>query len=895
MAKLHYANLGKEIPEKTMADAFYRLSPIKQYIMRAIETMENLQYKLKWELVLGDKPPEKVDRLSHRPLSQSEKHNHGEITTNRIHIYSDDPLTSQKVFDDFHEAKYILDSSGKQTWKNSIEVLDTEPKENVLVVNRIPKTPHIYLRPNTYGLTRQMRALHFLQHSPRKEYLPLITLTENEYSAKWPQFKKTKILKWEVLTDRSRPGTDLQREFVQIALPTPKTGTPDFAILEGPPGSGKTTAICELVIQAIKRGMRILLCASTHIAVDNVLERLKDRKEIIAVRIGDEGNVKKSVRGLTFQRRKDTERESIINYLNKLGRQRNDSQEYLLKALRSEEGDNVITKIILDSANLVCGTTIGFLQHPDIKAARDPEPLYDLMILDESSKTTFQEFLVPALYAKRWILSGDVKQLSPYVDEKEVEGNIKGLLDKKRRGDGQICLDAFTAQQSYRGRTNNILVVGDSSARDFEKYGAQCRELDLDTVTVTKENYRSMAPSLELLSAQAILVDREIIGEVGKYLPHDVQIIVPQEELPEILRERRQWWDNKFPRLRIRGREQPWHYHLSWRIMRSYELRKTPEEADRYTRDIDKLMPKWYKDEKKDELELGLRSIAQIALPSCLELLQEGFGKSEWEKGMEKEGRSYDYALSTGFPDKALAPRRVMLKYQHRMHPEISEFPRRHIYLDKETGEPEGLHDPDDMRERRVWNYSRYPKRRWWFDIRDCTFGDNKLCVICDRERPDYDNVNNHEADKIIQELANFRKWTKNNPNPENTDWSLTLLTFYRGQERELSRRLQKYFSSSNFRTFTDKKHHLKVEVCTVDRFQGHESDVVFLSFVRNGFRVGFLNSMHRLNVSLTRARYQLVIFGNRKSFVDAYERRHRSKLLHALAKETRSDIRWSG
>jgi superfamily I DNA and/or RNA helicase len=169
------------------------------------------------------------------------------------------------------------------------------------------------------------------------------------------------------------------------------------------------------------------------------------------------------------------------------------------------------------------------------------------------------------------------------------------------------------------------------------------------------------------------------------------------------------------------------------------------------------------------------------------------------------------------------------------------------------------------------------------------------LCVTCDRERPDYDNVNNHEADKIIQELDEFRKWAKNNPNPENTDWSLTILTFYRAQEHELSRRLRKYFGSSNFRTFTDKKHHLKVEVCTVDRFQGHESDVVFLSFVRNGFRVGFLNSMHRLNVSLTRARYQLVIFGNRKSFIKAYKKRHHSELLHALAKETQSDIRWSG
>ena len=66
--------------------------------------------------------------------------------------------------------------------------------------------------------------------------------------------------------------------------------------------------------------------------------------------------------------------------------------------------------------------------------------------------------------------------------------------------------------------------------------------------------------------------------------------------------------------------------------MRNYELRKTPEEADRYARDIDKLMPKWYKDERKDELERGLRGIAQIALPSCLELLQEGFGKTEIEK-----------------------------------------------------------------------------------------------------------------------------------------------------------------------------------------------------------------------------------------------------------------------
>ena len=52
--------------------------------------------------------------------------------------------------------------------------------------------------------------------------------------------------------------------------------TPDLAILEGPPGSGKTSTILELVLQLVRRGQRVLVCGSTHVAVDNVLERLID-------------------------------------------------------------------------------------------------------------------------------------------------------------------------------------------------------------------------------------------------------------------------------------------------------------------------------------------------------------------------------------------------------------------------------------------------------------------------------------------------------------------------------------------------------------------------------------------------------------------------------------------
>lgn len=50
-------------------------------------------------------------------------------------------------------------------------------------------------------------------------------------------------------------------------------------LLKGPPGTGKTTVIVELIRQAVRRGKRVLLTSQTHQAVDNVLERLHRFRE----------------------------------------------------------------------------------------------------------------------------------------------------------------------------------------------------------------------------------------------------------------------------------------------------------------------------------------------------------------------------------------------------------------------------------------------------------------------------------------------------------------------------------------------------------------------------------------------------------------------------------------
>lgn len=45
-------------------------------------------------------------------------------------------------------------------------------------------------------------------------------------------------------------------------------------LLHGPPGTGKTTTVVEIILQEVKRGSKILACAASNIAVDNIVERL---------------------------------------------------------------------------------------------------------------------------------------------------------------------------------------------------------------------------------------------------------------------------------------------------------------------------------------------------------------------------------------------------------------------------------------------------------------------------------------------------------------------------------------------------------------------------------------------------------------------------------------------
>lgn len=774
-----------------------------------------------------------------------------------------------KMVQDFANAEWVFDGNNQPGREASptINVLDANPDKKLLKVDKKPQSGMVSLPPQLYVLERQLRALRALINNPRKEYLPILQIIAKKYDT--PQRLKDFIPvqipedEWEILNEdpfkeNEAIGTSLQKEFVQNAL-----GCPDFTILNGPPGSGKTEAICELILQAAKRGQKILLCAPTHTAVDNVLAKIGIHEEITAVRISArQEKVDERLLDHHIDKIREAEKKKIQHHIDNYKPERSESQDYFLSAVKTD--NEVVTQIILNSANLVCGTNVGILYHPLIKKMQDSvEPVYDLLIMDESSRATFHEWLVPALYAKKWVIVGDPLQLPPYVDEKELAATILDSIEKiaKETPDfplyndmREVCVDVALCKW-----VNRPILIANNNRQNFHVYKKQAKFFNIPLLDLDK---LGNIPAIKPEESAIIFIDAK---NLPKFMDELINLVVYArgKDLDESFLKGIEKNGNKSPD------ETNLEMALAWRKERLFQLRHYRNEENgagetckRYLQQIDDLLPHW-NDEALQQMRTAIDQSGLVPLPSIIELLLDGY-QGDYPYG--------ENTLVKGFPEEGYQERIRILKYQHRSHDAIIKYAREKIYEKQGVICLESPENISKIRESEL-TLEHYKNHALWVHYTE---------AIENKSSDANKYINEAEANAIIQELkCVISELQKKTPPYPNNSWEIAVLTFYNDQKDLLTKRIVNELPvKKGISFFPVKDSAINITINTVDGFQGHEADIVFLSVV-NHDRIGFLDSLNRLNVALTRARHYMVIFGNRPYFF----KQDKSPVMQELAK----------
>ncbi|KAF8336585.1 P-loop containing nucleoside triphosphate hydrolase protein [Cantharellus anzutake] len=215
---------------------------------------------------------------------------------------------------------------------------------------------------------------------------------------------------------------DSQREAVRFCLEAS-----EVALIHGPPGTGKTHTLVEVIRHLIRQDNRVLVCGASNLAVDNLLERLIPY-DIHLTRIGHPARVLASLHNSTLDSQASKSEESALandvkaeiedamKILAGKGKNRPRGAERkklweeireLRKEYRKREGN--IVKRALGKAQIVfatCHSSGGRqLQH-----AR-----FDVVIIDEATQALEAVCWIPILKGQKLILAGDPLQLPPTI------------------------------------------------------------------------------------------------------------------------------------------------------------------------------------------------------------------------------------------------------------------------------------------------------------------------------------------------------------------------------------------------------------------------------------------------------------------------------------------------
>ncbi len=251
----------------------------------------------------------------------------------------------------------------------------------------------------------------------------------------------------------------------------------DLMLIQGSPGTGKSTAIAEIIWHHILKNpkQKILLTSETNLAVDNAMDRIKtDSNNIVKpIRFGNEDRL--ASEGLFYSyetvvsfgsdlsfKEANIVEHWVENVAKRVGNDENINLNNALNDWRSylngkdKEVRSIFTQQYLENVNLIgaTGSSMGkfnsegrytsfFHSYLKIFNTGDYFPkinynkcngidiIFDTIIMDEASKATPPELALPIIYGKKAIIVGDHRQLPPMVDGEEIKDTLYSIGEKE--------------------------------------------------------------------------------------------------------------------------------------------------------------------------------------------------------------------------------------------------------------------------------------------------------------------------------------------------------------------------------------------------------------------------------------------------------------------------------
>lgn len=431
-----------------------------------------------------------------------------------------------------------------------------------VAVAELPESEHD--RP-TYRLDvssdeiARQRQTAALAEAKRAERGRLMQLRDVLLGVRPPKFEPSKQL---AILDMGL--NESQRSAVEFALTAG-----DVAIIHGPPGTGKTTTVVELIRQAAARGEKVLACAASNLAVDNLLERLVRGGER-AIRLGHPARVLPELQEHTLDllvdahpdvkvarkllREADALRDKAARFTRAKplpgARQelRAQARELVADARRIE---SVVVEHILDSATVICATLTG------IDRGILGERAFDLAVIDEAAQAIEPACWIPLLRSGRVVLAGDHCQLPPTIVSTQAakEGLAISLMERliSQLGGGiarrlttqyrmHEAIMGFSSEEFYEGSLVADSAVSGHLLQDLpEVMAGPLTESPLQFIDTAGAGYdEELEPDGESRRnpAEAELVGKQVEALIAAGLPaSDIAVIAPYAAQVRLLRE----------------------------------------------------------------------------------------------------------------------------------------------------------------------------------------------------------------------------------------------------------------------------------------------------------------------------------------------------------------------